>query len=148
MNPLMKIQADASRDAMQAKQDFEIESQTKKVEALAQQVRERSEQLAERAKQVSYDALYADERALYLGGHGYFGKDTETLDVLIAALSEESQTLDHMRGAAAKTRELHAIYEERIEREAPGEAMVVTGDAPVPDGAEVFEMPAGSGAYL
>lgn len=144
MNPMVKIQADAAREAMQAKQEFEIEDQQRKVSALGEQARTRANQLVERAKQVEYDALYADERPFYVGAN-YFGGDTVTLDALLSQLAEESQTLANMRAAKEKTGELHEKFEARIEAEMPGEAVVL------PDGVDpsAFEMPpVGSGAYL
>jgi hypothetical protein len=127
---------EATKEAMAAKRDFEIAEQESKVDALAQQVFDRASRLADLASDVRYAAQHALDQPVLLPA-GAFGSDTETIDALLAVLSQESASLANMRAARAKNEEMVERYEGRL-----GEiqAAVDGAFAGQPE-ARVFEMP-------
>lgn len=128
---VQQVQLDATKEALAAKRDFEIDEQRRKVEAIAQQVYDRVTHLLSLANEVKYDMTKApDERVNYPAGA--FHGDTATIDGLLEVLSKESALLDNMRAAKTTTEEMATKYEGRLDE------IQSAADGSV---ARVFEMP-------
>ncbi len=151
-NDVRRLQVDATKEALDAKQTFEIAEQTRKVQSLADQIHQRVLRLTDLASDVRYAVTRAESQPVNYPA-GAFHHDTRTIDRLLENLSRESAMLDTLRTAKATTDEMTARYEQRIDEMTSAASVELDGQMPEVPAARVFAMPGGepapdSGLYL
>lgn len=104
-----RITSEATKEALLAKQQYEISSQRRRVEALREQVDDRLSDLANRVQRVKWDAGKYP--------HGAFGHDAQTLDEFLAALAGEEDRLADMEAADQATSRLTEKYQALVDQQ-------------------------------
>lgn len=102
-----KITSEATRDAMLAKQEFEIEQQREKLAYLENQVRERVSTMR--------SVLYDVEQNLTRFPYGAVLRDGKALDEMLAALAHEGDRLREMEAANNAALRLTEKYQAEVD---------------------------------
>ena len=115
-----KITSEATRDAMLAKQEYEIEAQRERVDHLTVQVKDRTSTL----RSLLYEVDARPDRYPY----GAVLRDGKALDELLAALTHEADKLREMEAANNAALRLTEKYQAEVD------GIEVPADVPVRNG--------------